>query len=213
MYPVVCLGCPWPSWHQSSIRNYVSSSVHFLTRCSLRPIFVIVRYSIEMLPFLRPWLTSSSLKYQWNLLRSPLCILALNNETFSSLSNIAIMTSTTKNSSRRSISSSDFKDVPGVKAPGEKYAMIYTCTVCDTRSAKTISKQAYHHGVVVVRCPGCKNLHLIADHKGYFADKGWSIEKHLEGENSIKYVTEENVFELTEEDVAGLNTKKKPTDP
>ena len=29
---------------------------------------------------------------------------------------------------------------------------------------------AYTTGVVLVRCPGCRNLHLVADHLGYFDD-------------------------------------------
>ncbi|KAL3871970.1 hypothetical protein ACJMK2_040198 [Sinanodonta woodiana] len=48
----------------------------------------------------------------------------------------------------------------------------YTCKVCGGRNHHTFSRKAYEAGVVIVRCSGCKNLHLIADNLGWFKDVG-----------------------------------------
>jgi len=68
--------------------------------------------------------------------------------------------------------------------------MIYTCKTCNTRSAKTFSKIAYTQGVVIVRCPGCRTLHLVADHLGYFDDNSRTIETIL-GERNEKVLRRE----------------------
>lgn len=99
----------------------------------------------------------------------------------------------------------------GGKAGQKLLAIVFTCTVCNTRSAKQFTEQAYRNGVVLVRCPGCHNLHLIADRLGVFEDQGedgqgWDIEKAMAniGEN-VKAVNNDNVLELTVEDVVGAD--------
>lgn len=81
-------------------------------------------------------------------------------------------------------------------------AMIFTCKVCETRSVKTVCRESYQKGVVVVRCGGCNNLHLIADRLGWFGEPG-SIEDYLaaRGEEVKKGSVE--TLNLTLEDLAG----------
>jgi hypothetical protein len=72
--------------------------------------------------------------------------------------------------------------IPGAEKGGKKLVLIYTCAVCDTRTAQKFTEQAYRHGVVLCRCPGCKRWHLIADRLGYFEDPvdgGWDVQKFL----------------------------------
>lgn len=44
------------------------------------------------------------------------------------------------------------------------YEMTFTCRACTERSSHRMSKQGYHHGTILITCPGCKNRHLISDH-------------------------------------------------
>lgn len=47
---------------------------------------------------------------------------------------------------------------------GPKLQLQYTCQICDTRNVHQVSRIAYRQGVVIARCRGCSNQHLIADH-------------------------------------------------
>ena len=77
--------------------------------------------------------------------------------------------------------------VPGVKTPGAKLRLEFTCTSSecelndekDRRVIKNISKKSYEQGVVLVYCP-CDNLHLIADNLCWFGDEPSNIESIIE---------------------------------
>lgn len=56
------------------------------------------------------------------------------------------------------------------------YVIFYTCKKCECKQSRSFTKNSYHYGVVLVRCDGCKNLHLIADNLGWFEEKGLNIE-------------------------------------
>lgn len=102
--------------------------------------------------------------------------------------------------------SNSFRDIPGAEKGGKKLAIIYTCKVCNTRSAKKFTQQSYEKGLVMVRCPNCKNLHLIADRLGVFDDSkdGWDIETYLRSMgDKVKTVTNDNVLEITMADIMG----------
>ena len=84
--------------------------------------------------------------------------------------------------------------LPGTEHGGRRLAIVFTCTVCDTRSAKKFSEQAYKEGVVVVRCPGCQNDHLIADNLSFFEDD-WTLEDALQARgNSVDKLDDDNLL-------------------
>lgn len=69
---------------------------------------------------------------------------------------------------------------------------MFTCEVCESKTVKSFSKQAYHEGVVMVRCEGCDKIHLMADNLGWFEDKPVNIEELMKRKNKKIIKVSEN---------------------
>lgn len=61
----------------------------------------------------------------------------------------------------------------------KKFQLSYTCKKCNHKNSHIISKLAYEKGVVIVKCSGCENNHLIADNLKWFKDTNTNIEDIL----------------------------------
>ncbi|KAK4338068.1 hypothetical protein RND71_042555 [Anisodus tanguticus] len=90
-------------------------------------------------------------------------------------------------------------------SPRHDLMMVFTCKVCETRTMKIVCRESYEKGVVVARCDGCKNIHLIADRLGWFGEPG-SVEDFLaaRGEEVKKGCAD--VLGFTLKDLAGKKT-------
>ncbi|KAI9219123.1 DNL zinc finger-domain-containing protein [Blastocladiella britannica] len=75
----------------------------------------------------------------------------------------------------------------------------FTCKVCSTRVSKTVTRNSYENGVVLIRCDGCQNVHLIADNKGWFLE-GRNAEEILQKQNPDEQVGK---MEFRAKDAAG----------
>jgi protein import protein ZIM17 len=57
---------------------------------------------------------------------------------------------------------------------------------CQKRSQETFSKQAYHHGTIIIRCEGCRNLHLISDHLKIVSETKVELDDILQGKAAVR---------------------------
>jgi len=68
--------------------------------------------------------------------------------------------------------SQDTSNSAKAEQPDEpKYSLTFTCKVpeCDERTSHMFSKRAYHHGIVIIQCPKCKNRYVpTKPHNGTF---------------------------------------------
>lgn len=108
-----------------------------------------------------------------------------------------------KSSSSSSDPKVDFTALSNLKTSSRHdLAMVFTCKVCETRSVKTACRESYEKGVVVVRCGGCDNYHLIADRLGMFGQPG-SVEDFLAARGEDVKKGSVDTLNLTLEDLTG----------
>ncbi|QEU62800.1 Zim17 [Kluyveromyces lactis] len=89
-----------------------------------------------------------------------------------------------------------FKNLGSMKVDKPMLMIAFTCKKCNTRSSHTMSKQAYTKGTVLIKCPGCNNRHLIADHLKIFNDNHITIEDIMKAEGeSVSLTTDDLAFE------------------
>ena len=94
----------------------------------------------------------------------------------------------------------DASDIKGTTRGRKGLLMImFTCNVCSHRQGRTFSKDAYDNGVVLIRCDGCDNLHLIADNLGWFRDDKVNIEALMkeQGKKVYRFVSKEAMEFIT----------------
>ena len=91
--------------------------------------------------------------------------------------------------------------------------IMFTCNVCQHRQGRTFSKDAYELGVVLIRCEGCDNLHLIADNLGWFRDESVNIEQLMkeQGKKVFRYVSNE-ALEFISADKMPADSEETPVD-
>jgi len=62
-----------------------------------------------------------------------------------------------------------------------------------------MSKKSYEKGVVLIRCDGCDNLHLIADNLGWFRDSKTNVVDILrEKEEEVRSLSCLDMLELSD---------------
>lgn len=60
------------------------------------------------------------------------------------------------------------------KGTNERFQLVYTCNVCETRNLVEVQRVAWEDGVVISTCQGCENKHILSDAKGLMDRGNWT---------------------------------------
>ncbi|OMJ13710.1 DNL-type zinc finger protein [Smittium culicis] len=113
-----------------------------------------------------------------------------------SIVNSSNETSTSSSGDNGMESISENKSQSIKSAVNDRFLIGFTCKVCKCRQYKTVSKRAYNHGVVLIKCDGCQNRHLFADNLGWFRDSKLTIEDLMKEQGEVvKKSADEGLFD------------------
>ncbi|KJE94619.1 hypothetical protein CAOG_05239 [Capsaspora owczarzaki ATCC 30864] len=87
-----------------------------------------------------------------------------------------------------------------------RFLIAFTCKPCSHRNSKTISKHSYQKGVVLIRCDGCKQIHLIADNLNWFQTGHRNIEEILRAKGQTVIRNPETILRDHGLDLAALSS-------
>ena len=65
------------------------------------------------------------------------------------------------------------------KSQRDRFELQFTCNLCETRNAHSVSRKAYTKGTVIVTCPNCKATHLVADNLNWIEDDFRNLEDFM----------------------------------
>lgn len=94
-------------------------------------------------------------------------------------------------------SSSGGANTPASPLPGDEsskplgqierpsYQLTFTCKPCGHRSSHVVTKQAYHHGTTLIKCPSCMDRHVISDHLKVRGLNFGRVQMHGQGANNM----------------------------
>jgi protein import protein ZIM17 len=93
-------------------------------------------------------------------------------------------------------------NIQGTRSSDSGYLVAsFVCKKCETRNTKKFSKKSYTEGIVIIRCDGCKNLHLIADNLGWFEDSNVNIEDLMKRKGEeVKKISCDGLLNLVSDD-------------